>query len=178
MIKKGEFFQPEDSNNTEIKVNLERYLYAMKYCVDKIVIEAGSGAGLGTYLYSLVAKKVFAVDYNDEHFELVKRYPQKCPVAYIKTNLEEEILPDADICVALEVIEHLKNPDFFLSQLKAKELVFSIPLDALAISPRFHKYDFVTIQDIQEIIGRYYDIEDATLQYGRWYMGYGKKKND
>lgn len=174
--KTGEFYLPVDSNLYEISANMQRYIYAMHYCKDKVVLDASCGSGLGTYLYSLVAKKVIAVDRNDEALEFAKQYPFKRGVVqFIKADLEKDLLPEHDICVSLETIEHLENPDFFLSQLKGGELAFSIPLNALKISPGFHKYDFVDLDDIKEIVGRYYKIEEYLTQDNKWIYGKGNK---
>ena len=174
--KSGEFFLPGDSGKYEISVNLQRYIFALHYCSDKVVLDASCGAGLGTYFYSLVAKKVIAVDINDEALEHAKAYPfPRDNVHFIKKDLEKDLLPEHDICVSLETIEHLENPDFFLSQLKGGELAFSIPLNALKISPGFHKYDFVDVADIKEIVGRYYKIEEYLNQDNKWIYGKGNK---
>jgi len=57
MKETSEFFIPAQAGFKEVIVNLERYLFAMNFCKDKVVLDAGCGCGLGTYLYSLVAKK-------------------------------------------------------------------------------------------------------------------------
>lgn len=171
----GEFHLPTDSDSKEIAVNVQRYLFAMNYCKDKKVLDASCGSGLGTYFYSLIAKKVIAVDNNKSAIEYAKQYPfQKRKVQFINADLEKDLLPEHDICISIETIEHLENPDFFLSQLKGKELVFSIPLNSLAISS-FHKYDFKDIDDIKEIVNRYYKIEEYLIQDNKWIYGHGIK---
>ncbi len=176
MEKTGEFFIPNQSTPFEIKVNIERYLFALQFCKDKVVLDAGCGAGLGTYLYSLVGKRVIGVDHNDDALEISQQYLiQKDKVQFIKADLEKDILPDHEITIALEVIEHLENPDFFLSQLKGNELIFSIPLNSLSCS-QWHKYDFKTLGDIKEVLERYYKIDNYYLQGNRWVYGKGTKK--
>jgi len=171
----GEFFLPGNSGKYEISVNMQRYIFALHYCKDKIVMDASCGAGLGTYLYSCLAKRVIAVDKNDEALEYAKQYPyEKGKVNFVKADLEKDLLPDHEVCVSLETIEHLENPDFFLSQLKCNELVFSIPLNSLSIS-KFHKYDFRTIEDIKEIINRYFIVDEYFVQDNKWVYGRGKK---
>lgn len=166
---------PDQSSPYEIKVNLERYLFALPYCQGKIVLDAGCGAGLGTYLYSLVASRMLAADHNDKAIEYAKGFPHRQDVNFVKADFEKDLLPDHEVTVALEVIEHLEHPDLFLSQLKGKELVFSVPLDSLGCSV-FHKYDIRTQQDIEELIGRYYEIKKMLIQEGKWVVGYGVKK--
>ncbi len=176
MIKTGEQFTPNQSTPYEIKINLERYLFALQFCKDKIVLDAGCGVGLGTYLYSLVGKRVIGVDHNDDALKDCQQYPiQKDKVQFIKADLEKDILPDHEVTIAMEVIEHLENPDFFLSRLKGKELIFSIPLNSLGCS-QWHKYDFKTLEDIKEVLERYYKIDNYYLQENRWVYGKGFKK--
>ena len=172
MKKTGEFFIPDQSTPYEISVNLERYLFALQFCKDKIVLDAGCGMGLGTYLYSLVAKRVIAVDHNVEALKYVNRFPfePRNKVNFIEADLEKDILPDHELTIALESIEHLGSPDFFLSQLKSKELIFSIPLNSLNISV-FHKYDFKSLEDIKEVLERYYKIDEYFIQKNRWVYG-------
>lgn len=172
--KTGEHFLPDQSNLYEVQVNLERYLFALPYAKDKIVLDAGTGSGMGTYLYSLVANKVFSVDYDKEAHEYAQQFPiDPRKVQFLEKNFETDLLPEHDITIALEVIEHLEHPDFFLSQLKSKELVFSVPLNSLAVSS-FHKYDFKTIADVKELIGRYYEA-DYRIQEGKWVLGHGTR---
>ena len=174
MEKTGERFIPELSGNAyEIQVNINRYLYALPFCKDKIIIDAGCGCGLGSYLYSLVAKQVIAVDYNAEALDCVKTYSDK--IECLQADLNKDLLPEADICVALESIEHLSNPDFFLKNLKTKELIFSIPLNSRTISPQFHKQDYRSIEDIKTQINKFYEIKDLFVQERKWIYGRATK---
>jgi len=169
----SERFIPQKSNIFEMQVNIERYLYALKFCDNAIVVDAGCGAGFGTYLYSLIAEKVIAVDYKQEAFDSAKQYPiNKDKVRFKQVDLEKDILPHHDVTIALEIIEHLENPDFFLSQLKCKTLVYSIPLDSKSVCPEWHKQDFKTIQEIRELINRYFEIKHDFIQYNKWVIGH------
>lgn len=172
MSHDGERFVPSDSTPHEIRVNVERYLYAMKLCENKTVIDIGTGSGLGTYLYSLVAKSVIGIDYSDVALQSASTYPHNDKIKFLKANIEKDLLPEAEVAVCLEVIEHISNPDWFLGQLKAKRLVFSVPLNALAISS-WHKYDFRTVRDVENLIGRYFSIEDIKVQNDTWVVGTG-----
>lgn len=178
---------PTESTTYEIKINIERYLYALQFCKDKVVMDASCGAGLGSYLYSLQAKKVIAVDLNDTALEYAKKYPHsreifgnidgkwvdQDKIEYIKKDLEKDELPEADICVSMETIEHLDG-DYFLKNLKAKELVFSVPLNSKSCS-QFHKKNFITTEDILNYIKQFYQIEDFYIQTNRWVIGKAKK---
>src|SRR5690348_8900159 len=85
-----EHFQPAHSSVEEIEINLERYLFALKFLKDKVVIDLGCGAGMGTYLYSLVAKKVYAVDYNAQALEEARQWPYTPgKVEFLHLDLED-----------------------------------------------------------------------------------------
>ena len=87
----GERFIPGQSNSHEILVNLDRYMMAIEYCVDADVLELGCGSGLGTYLYSLVAKSIVAIDYASDAFAHAKLYPiDPYKVSFREMNLEKE----------------------------------------------------------------------------------------
>ncbi|KKR15407.1 MAG: Glycosyltransferase, group 2 family protein [Parcubacteria group bacterium GW2011_GWC1_39_29] len=169
MKKTGECFVPNQSTSYEIQINVERYIYAMMLAENKTVLDAACGAGLGTYFYSLVAKKVYAVDYRQEHLEYAKEYPAY-NAEYLKLDLNKDLLPEHDLTISLETIEHLTDPKFFMENLKSKELVFSVPLNSLSCS-EWHTQDIRTIDDIKKII-KPFEIKNFYLQADRWIYGH------
>lgn len=177
MLKKdGERFIPDMCLPYEIKVNVVRYLYAMEKCRDKVVVDYGCGAGLGTYLYSLVAKKVIAVDRSQDALDYAKRFNFENKIEYRRVDLEKDELPEeGDIAVALEVIEHLNDPDNFLERIKQKEMVWSIPLNSKGIS-EWHIQDYRTLKDITDQIQKFFTTEETFAQENRWIYGYAKRK--
>lgn len=173
--KDGERFMPHTTDFREAQLNLQRYMFALAYCNKNVVLDAGCGAGLGTYIYSLTAEKVYAVDYKETAFKYAKLFPiDERKVHFLQADLEKDVLPEVDTVVALEVIEHLANPDFFLSQLRCKTLIFSVPVPSLPVSS-WHKYDFQTPDDVKELIGRYFKIESFEKQDRYWYLGRATK---
>ena len=95
-------------------------------------------------IYSLGAKKVIAVDKDEDALNSGKKLKRFCPVKYMVKDLDKDILPEADICVSVETIEHLNGNGFFLQNLKVNALVFSIPI---AMPGEFHKLIFKTEQE-------------------------------
>lgn len=180
--KTGERFIPTDSDKTEVAVNLERYLFALHFLENKTVMDLGCGAGLGSYLYSLVAKKVYAVDYDATALESVESYSSisgHIRIETILTDIVDADLPEVDVCVALEFLEHVDDPLTILKNLKAKEIVFSIPLSSLANSS-WHKYKIDGgvdgIDQVKKLIGKYYHVKEYNLQYDRWVFGHGIRR--
>jgi SAM-dependent methyltransferase len=181
-IHKGERFVPNGAHPIEIDLNLERYLFAMHECKDKVVLDLGCGFGLGTYFYSLVAKHVYAVDYSPDAIAAAAQYPYpNNNVSFTQldlTNIHDlESLPAHDVCVALEVLEHVEMPELILKALKGSALVFSVPLHSLSVSS-WHRYSIDTVEDVKALISPHYDVSDYKTQkhagsWGRWIMGSG-----
>lgn len=158
----GEHFTPLKTDLPELQINLDRYLFALPFLEGKTVIDLGCGAGLGTHIYAAVAKKVYAVDYDAITLAEAKAYPHvEGKIEFMNLDLSNpadiERLPEADVCVALEVLEHLENPALVLKGLKAKKLVFSLPLHALEVSS-WHKFPINNESDVRKLISPYYDI--------------------
>lgn len=182
MEPSGEHFSPLKTSMIEIQVNIDRYLFAMQYLKDKVVLDLGCGAGLGTYFYSMLAKKVYALDYDAVAIEEAKKYPYapgKVEFLHLDlTNPEDrERIPEVDVCVALEILEHLEDPATVLKALPAKQLVFSLPLYSLEVST-WHKYAINEEADVRKLISPFYDISKYEEQRhkeadGRWIRGEG-----
>lgn len=179
----SEHFSPQQTDLVEVEVNVDRYMAALKHLEGKVVLELGCGAGLGTYLYSLVAKKVYAVDYDKRAIEEASRFPfPPGKVEFLHLDLEDPDtmarLPQADICVALEVLEHLEEPAAVLRELKTAELVFSVPLHSLEVS-RWHKYRIDTERDVRALIQPFYDARYYEQTHkeagGVWIHGHGAR---
>lgn len=177
----GEHFSPRSTTLPEIEVNLDRYLFALQHVKDKVVIELGCGAGLGTYLYSMLAKKVYAVDYSAQALEHARSFPfEPGKIEFLNLDLEDpetmEKLPAADVCVAMEVLEHIEEPAAVLRELKTPELVFSVPLHSLEVS-KWHKYRIDTETDVRKLIQPWYDARYFEQKHPKlratWVFGHG-----
>lgn len=178
----GERFIPTQSNPTEVIVNLDRYSYALTYCKDKVVMDLGCGSGLGTYLYSLVAKQVIAIDYNENAFEYLNQFPfENGKISMVKMDLEKELPSnyEVDTVVALEVLEHLENPEKLLEELKTTRLVFSLPTASMSVSDR-HKFNIRNgaegVEDVRKLIEKSYVIDELKIQADLWIQGVAHKR--
>ncbi|MCH9734700.1 MAG: class I SAM-dependent methyltransferase [Actinomycetia bacterium] len=85
-------------------------------CVDRDVLEAGSGEGYGADLIADVARHVIGLDYDESAVAHVRaRYPR---VDMRQGNLAELPLPTAsiDVVVNFQVIEHLWDQGQFVAE--------------------------------------------------------------
>lgn len=178
----AEHFAPFHSNVDEIAINLDRYVFAMKYLKDKVVIDLGCGAGLGSWLYATVAKKVYAVDYDVHALEEARSMPfppGRMEFLHLDITNKDDLarLPDADVVVALEVLEHIEDPAAVLKALRAPQLVFSVPRWSMDVSS-WHRFAIETEKDVRDLIEPFYQIGDFEEQGyegfgGKWIRGEG-----
>jgi 2-polyprenyl-3-methyl-5-hydroxy-6-metoxy-1,4-benzoquinol methylase len=99
--------------------HIKTYLYLSDKVKDKNVLDVGYGYGYGTYILSHKAKSVVGIDLGEKRIEGAKNFYGNIQ------NIEFRLL-DAfklnsaftngsfDIIIALEFIEHIKNPLNFL----------------------------------------------------------------
>ena len=176
-----ERFIPTMSGPYEIRVNIERYLKVMPHIEGKTVLELGCGTGLGTYLYSLVAKKIYALDYDAEAVTCTDSFPfDPRKVQIFQHDLRQGVPHGSfDVVVAVEILEHLDDPGALLAKLEVPRLVFSLPLNSLAIST-WHRYPIRKgesgMQDIRDLLGKHWTIEQMELQDQHWVFGVATRK--
>lgn len=118
-----ERFELNDSakNNIIYNEHLIRYEFAKEFVKERTVLEIACGTGYGSnMLVEAGAKNVIAMDIDENAI-------RKASEEYKKENLQFKIgdaesidLADnsVDVLVSFETIEHLKNPEKFLSEAK------------------------------------------------------------
>ncbi len=103
----------------EYQRHINSYIFASKFVQNKVVLDVACGSGTGsTYLASRGAKALFGGDISKDALRDAKRWNRDWwRVGFIL--LDAEALPFADnsfdVVVSFETIEHLKQPDKFLS---------------------------------------------------------------
>ena len=136
-------------------LHLQRYIFALKYCVNKNVLDVACGCGYGVSLISSIAKYVEGIDVNKRTIEWAKINNHfYSPVKFKILNVEKEKIDGLfDCVVSFETIEHLRNPEFLLNNIKNSLnnygiLIFSVPIN----EPynKFHKrnYNWQSISDL------------------------------
>ena len=127
-----------------MNLHLQAYSFAHQFVHGKTVLDAACGTGFGSMIYSTGAKSIIAVDKDEKAISRGRELPSFCPITFEVKDLDKDILPEADVCVSVETIEHLNGGGFFLKNLRVKQLVFTIPLGPLDQENSFHKLEFMT----------------------------------
>lgn len=108
--------------------HVSRYVWAMNICRGRQVVDLGCGDGYGTAMLSWVARSALGLDINSEAIAAASvKYPG---VTYRVADLaEQEMIPQTDIAVCFEVLEHIHNADQLLHALskRTSRLLLSMP---------------------------------------------------
>jgi trans-aconitate methyltransferase len=113
--------------------HVARYAWAMNVCDRKRVVELGCGDGYGSYLLSWSASEVIGLDVDAAAIgKASRRYAN---VMYRQADITDSLcLPEAEIAICFEVLEHLDDPKAALAGALARypRLLVSFP------NPIFH----------------------------------------
>ncbi|MBM2820501.1 MAG: hypothetical protein HW405_261 [Candidatus Berkelbacteria bacterium] len=173
----------------EAQASSARYKLATQYAQDKVILDIGCGAGYGSYkLIRAGAKKVYGVDIIANSIEYCQTHHFN-PGLFFKqgdiTRLDFDDNFFDQIC-AFEVIEHIKNYEKAVSELRrvlkpGGLLIISTPNKAI-YSPDtkkpFHPFHYhewflndfkkiLTGFKIQKILGQYFKGSERLL-YPKW----------
>ena len=145
----------------------KRYQFCMPYCQDKVVLDIYCGDGYGSEILSQTAQKVYGTDYSEEAIEYAN-------ILHKKDNIEfriEKFPPinfkdnTFDTVVALEALEHTKDDNLFLSEIKRvlKDdgyLIICTPIsdETMGIGAwHFREYNK---EELRNLISKYFTIEN------------------
>ena len=119
--------QVERGGDRHMLHHVGRYAWALRACEGRRVVDLGAGAGYGTVILSSFARSVIGVDVSLDAVEAARRlYPL---LEYRVVDLLSDPLPEAEIGVCFEVLEHLKDPEGALARLfeAYPRLLLSLP---------------------------------------------------
>ena len=140
-----------------------RYLFASQFTVSKTVLDAACGSGYGSAILSESgATKVVGIDYSSEAIEYCEKNYKNENLEFKKENCEKINLDTRfDVAVSFETIEHLKNQDDFLTEIKRTLkhdglFIVSTPnIDTYPSGNPFHHKEF-TESEFKSFLGKYF----------------------
>jgi 2-polyprenyl-3-methyl-5-hydroxy-6-metoxy-1,4-benzoquinol methylase len=149
-----------------------RYLFASQFTASKTVLDAACGSGYGSAILSESgAKKVVGIDNSSEAIEYCKKNYKKENLEFKKANCEKITLDTTfDVAISFETIEHLKNQDNFLAEIKRvlKDdgiFIVSTPnADTYPSDNPFHYKEF-TESEFKLFLGKYFSNITIFYQY-------------
>jgi hypothetical protein len=133
--------RPGEFDDIYERQHLARYNWAAQFCKDKSVADMASGTGYGSKILEKAgAKEVDGYDY------------QPLGQKYLFDLEKQSWMKHYDVIVSFETVEHLSNPDFFLSNVQRTSdlLILSTPYGETG-GNRFHK-QFWTLPQIKALL--------------------------
>lgn len=97
-----------------------RYLFALRYCVDRAVLDVASGEGYGSALLAQVARSVTGLDVDAASVAFANAQYGSPRVAFRQGDAAQLPFPDGsfDVVVSFETIEHLADQTRFLEEIR------------------------------------------------------------
>jgi len=135
--------------------HLERYKFALEVITSSdSVLDCACGSGYGTKILSRKAKTIVGYDIDEP---TIKHARKNMPELRFECgDLQNVELPETDVLVSFETIEHLEKPEDFLKNVNTKMLIGSVPNED---NNPFNPYKFIwhkrhyTLKQIFELLG-------------------------
>ncbi len=96
-----------------------RYLFALRYCEDKHVLDVASGEGYGSSLLGQVARSVTGVDIDPKTVDFANKNYMSERVSFRRGDAAKLPIEDqsVDVVVSFETIEHFANQTDFVMEI-------------------------------------------------------------
>lgn len=160
---------PDETDPGIVALHLKRYEFALPWCEDRDVLDAGCGVGYGASLLAGSARHVVAVDRDAETIAYARERYGRPNLDFVVDDLLELTLDDSsfDVVCSFETVEHLPDRDAYLGHV-ARVLrpdgafLLSTPrADETTERPDnpFHEVEY-SRADFEALLGRYFgDVE-------------------
>jgi 2-polyprenyl-3-methyl-5-hydroxy-6-metoxy-1,4-benzoquinol methylase len=151
----------------DLQAHMARYIFCLPWCTNKRVLDAACGVAYGTQIISYVAESVTgldihkpSIDYGWQHYpadNISLRYGDVTTMPLV-----DELF---DVVVSFETVEHLTNPDAFISEchrvLKPKgSLLISAPERSGSC---WHVRDY-SLDDLVDLVSRKFRVRQYWTQ--------------
>ena len=144
-------------------LHLKRYEFAVPWCRDRAVLDAGCGVGYGTAHLAEVAASVVGVDRDEGAISYARERYSRPNVEFRVGDLLDLDLADGsfDVVCSFETIEHLDDVEGFLGEVdrvlrpEGVFLVSTPRVDETTASPEnpFHRVE-LSPSDFEALLGR------------------------
>lgn len=110
---------PGGNTHPSMVEHVQRYVWAMQQLQGLTVVDAGCGAGYGSFLLSWVCPQVTGIDIEQQAIDDAQERYQNQWLTYCRQDLSDIHipLPSADAAMCFEVLEHIPHPEIFLERL-------------------------------------------------------------
>jgi|GEM_PF-1493402 len=160
---------PGKSDPLTEAMHFQRYRFASQFVKDKVVLDAGCGAGYGSWIMATEggAREVIGIDYAKEIIEYDLEKYQKDNLTFETMNVLDLGFEDNkfDVVVNFEVFEHIDDPDALLKELSRVLkpdgiLLLSTPNKAVYSPDKEPDYPFhvreYSYQEFRSILAKYF----------------------
>jgi len=160
--------------------HVTRYFLAKGWIMPgETVLDAACCTGYGSQLLSKSAKKVIGLEIDEGAIDDAKNLNQEDNIEYNVADLNGCELPDVDVAISIETIEHLTPEGMvhFVDQLKkhVKRMIFvCVPLGGTSFAyvneppgPATEKNDFMKLGDVEKLVQ-----DDDWKVFNSWEYGY------
>lgn len=152
--------------------HIARYESVLPLLKDKVVLDIASGSGYGSYIMADAAKKVMGVDIDKQAVIYAKKNYSRPNIDFREGSGENIPLEDSsvDIVVTFETIEHIKNYNKFMVEIKRVLkpngiAVISTPNDVeFPEGNHFHLHEF-TLSELKVLTNKYFKHTKFNYQY-------------
>lgn len=96
-----------------------RYLFSLRYCVDKRVLDVASGEGYGSFLLGQVARSVIGVDIDQKAIDFANKNYISERVSFRRGDAAKLPIEDhsVDVVVSFETVEHFADQADFVIEI-------------------------------------------------------------
>lgn len=128
--------------------HLLRYFFASQYSKKQTVLDAGCGAGYGSYILATLGKasQVIGVDISKDAINYASQLYKQKNISFLTSDIRQltEISNNSiDLAVSFEVIEHIKEQNEFLREIKrilSKNGIMIVSTPNTLTYPKGNKY--------------------------------------